>query len=435
MPCEYQSRRQYLNADKGSNSKEHGIHHASRICQFKDVKEEELFEFDGRKWCQFHLPIKNKEGLKSEKYKWDVGTIAKFNEKILGYINNTGQAFWPKNIIDLQGVVFPGDFKLVNKRIKLNINFSESYFYKSALFRGLDVNGCVNFERVRCLDGMRFEACTFRDINFANSVLPQFHFTNNVATGKADFHSVYFLGYVSFIDTKFAGTANYSISRFGGDVEFDSYNGATFKRLICTGSIFDKSVSFLNREFTGTTNFSGCEFKYAPKFHNCNFHEDTSFRQAIFHDIREPDAPTAYRTLKLAMEKVRARIEHARFYALEQKSIRNQYDTPRWVKLSSALYDLISDYGQSAIRPMAWLAGSILLFFVFYYSALLSETNAVALSIKLSIEQVVRPFFIWSKDLSEASIGLRLLATAQSILSITFITLFILAIRWRFTKG
>ena len=71
----------------------------------------------------------------------------------------------------------------------------------------------------------------------------------------------------------------------------------------------------------------------------------------------------AFRTLKLAMESNRDRIEEGRFFRLELLARRNRRDAavPRWERWASWLYEVSSDYGNSIARPLVWIAASLVI--------------------------------------------------------------------------
>ena len=223
-----------------------------------------------------------------------------------------------------------------------------------------------------------------------------------------------------------------------------------FRRADFSRARFRGSAVFSNRRFTDTTRFVGATFHQAPKFHNAALHQDTDFTGAAFLD-RSGRAAPAYRTLKLAMEQVRARDEEGMFYALEMESRRRRDDTPKAVKLFSLLYEVGSDYGRSLVRPLVLLVGVTLLFYLIY-AALGSEGGREAYPgapLRLAMEQIVRPFALLTTDyesiapysdyteqvrkiLDGAPFAARALATVQSLLSLGLIALFILALRRRF---
>lgn len=153
-------------------------------------------------------------------------------------------------------------------------------------------------------------------------------------------------------------------------------------------------VSFNNRNFKDETDFSDCLFFSAPGFHNCKIHQDTNFFNTIFTDVKSKNAVRAYRSLKLAMEQHHAREEQANFYALEQQSLRNQATTPNWVKWSTLFYEIVSDYGQSPIRPLLGLFLSTCIFYL-VYSGNTDFSRRLLHSIdiwRFTIRQLIQPF-------------------------------------------
>lgn len=186
----------------------------------------------------------------------------------------------------------------------------------------------------------------FRHINFERAAV---------------FNDSRFTGDVHFQESDFNFLARFENVLFDGYVCFDRYGAATlpysecFKFVSFKNSHFSQGVSFQNRHFSETTDFSGCRFLKAPQFHGARLHQDTNFAGSKFPDTSSEYAAPAYRTLKLAMEDVRAREEEANFYALEQKSLRNRQDTAMDVKITSWLYEAFSGYGRNFMLPLIWL--------------------------------------------------------------------------------
>jgi len=163
------------------------------------------------------------------------------------------------------------------------------------------------------------------------------------------------------------------------------------------------------------------------------------------------NAVRAYRTLKLAMENVRARQEEAMFYALEQQSLRARKDTPWSTWAVSHLYHLTASYGQSFIRPLGWLLGITVFCFLLYAAVVyLSSFSWHHLwghlrgILDFTMEQFVRPFSVWGpfggsglKSILGGSLPLvvTVIATFQSIFSLSLLAPFLLALRRRFRMG
>lgn len=260
-----------------------------------------------------------------------------------------------------------------------------------------------------------------------------------------------------------------------------------FQRLSFIGVKFYAEVTFENRIFQKKTLFSDNMFYTAPKFHNCVLHQDTDFIGSSFKDTYSEGAEHAYRTLKFAMDEKRARREESMFFALEQRSILNTplrrynfilidfiriiidriiiwsisskrdlelYENrlPKYVfkhpgfcvylteKIISFLYLLASDYGQSIKRPVVILITQIFIIFPLIYKSCFAKYLVISdrwsLAYHMSFQQLFRPFEVYTvkfyEQYHDTPLSLYTLATIQSLLNITLVTLFLLAIRGRF---
>lgn len=518
-----------------------------------NIAEAELYNFNGQQWCEFHLPMEDNNGNKSEKSEWGEEKISDFNQRIFGIINHVKELEDENKIASFRGVIFPGKIGFVNNQLP-NIYFIGAIFNDVISFENATFTGFVSFAAATFKDDVIFNNATFiGDASFGGAVFNRFaYFEETAFSDKADFtratssnwfsrktkfkkdaifKEFFFSGYARFYDTSFRVDADFSGATFNGDAGFDRvtfnaadecvlpfvdseitvsdamkrgttrFNNATFRKTTKfidakfrgttrfndatfigkarfdnakflgdawfdanidqnrdpkdqSGNYFKNAsfekckfcaeVSFINRRFLTTVSFNYCEFLKPPSFHNSELHQDTNFKGTVFNDTKSRHADRAYRTLKLAMEKTRARDEQARFYALEQQSIRNQHETASWVKLTSWLYEISSNYGQSALRP---LVGLVVIFFfswLIYFNALEYNTTTVKTATDIAFQQIVRPFTIWTIHRGDDSMKLfagnnyawiRYIAALQSILSLIFIALFILAIRWRYRRG
>lgn len=205
-------------------------------------------------------------------------------------------------------------------------------------------------------------------------------------------------------------------------------------------------VDFNGREFTDYAHFQLCEFHKAPAFFACTFHQGIVFPRAdAFKDTASAGAVNAYRTLKQEMEKLRARREEGIFYALEQRSL---VATPgalrRNERIASTIYGGITDYGQNFLRPLMWLL-LVTVGFTGIYGLMLSKPcdpcefnpDALISAIKMGVEFSVNPFRVWRKpiaDLGGHATAIQLTSTLHSLIALTLIALFLLALRWRFKR-
>jgi len=140
---------------------------------------------------------------------------------------------------------------------------------------------------------------------------------------------------------------------------------------------------------------------------------------------------------------------------LEQKSRRHQKDTPPSVKAISYLYEETADNGRSFTRPLYTLALITILFFSVYSNIALFMSNLGLESnpgldyygsFTFTMVQVVKPFSVWLPSGGATiellvtaggwmSIVLKLLATVQSLITLSLVTLFLLALLRRFKLG
>ena len=450
-------------------------------CQF-GIPEDELIKLKGEMWCEFHLPLK---GVKA---KWNEAQIKVFNEKIFGFIDKAKK---DGKTADLSGVVFPGPISFDRYADKSNdlpgVRFFGALFNGDARFEGATFRGDAGFEGATFRGDAGFEGATFGgDAGFDETTFSgaaQFHrvtfrgiawFREATFGGIAWFHEATFGGLAWFHEATFSSVAGFGGATFSGDAAFHGatfsdiaqfhgatfggdagFEGATFSddanfsgsssppgdsflRVTFAGVNFNGQARFTNRHFLESTDFGGGLFKKAPEFHNCSLHQDTNFDGRQFED-HSSEAVRAYRTLKLAMEKVRSWTERARFFAYEQQSLRAHPDTPHWVKLFSRLYEITANYGQSCMRPVAWFAGTFAVFFLVYlaFKAKVPITWAdIGDVARFGLQQIFRPFQAFSPTHKDSiPLILALLAALHSVLNFSFLTLFILALRRRFKIG
>lgn len=278
---------------------------------------------------------------------------------------------------------------------------------------------------------------------------------------RAEFHEAIFCRVLCFEKTEFSDAsfwnaafcsknANFHQAKFHSDVDFSSdkafvtqaeeaskkYPSDCFNESDFSDAEFDGPAKFTNRKFLNTTDFSGGFFRVAPAFYGCTLHQGTSFEGRRFCDFKgknsELGAAKAYRTLKVAMEAARDRNEEARFYALEQKSMREAKQGSRSERLFSLMYELVSDYGRSTTRPLVWLVGSYVFFLGLYedYFWLFPE-HLKRNILRLSFEPIFQPFQPFRSNVGPC-LGLDLIMALHSLITLSLVAIFLLALRRRF---
>ncbi len=333
---------------------------------------------------------------------------------------------------NFSGAVFGGRANFKNSAFKAESSFLLANFHDAALFDRANFLDPVVFHEARFSKRASFDHATF--------------------ASHADFKECVFKDHAVFRGAAFKSYLGFSSALFMRDAVFSSLepNDRRLPYSTWEGAKFSASASFENREFTTQGDFLNTEFAKAPNFHGCEFHQAMVFpAESAFLEREGAAAAQAYRTLRLAMEKLSARIEVGQFFALEQEALRN---TPGRLRrhewLMSWLYGALSNYGRNAQRPIVILLSMLLLFSVIYaisVSPILSVSAKLDLeilrrSLVFSIQQAVQPFWVWREPgktiLSENSSPLFVaaIATIQSIASVILVSLALLAIRWRFKR-
>jgi len=392
-------------------------------CQFSGAGHS-LIKVDQEMWCGYHCPMLDRAGRPTKKASWD--------EKEHWYFQNAldqlcKHAIEKSSLLDLTGVIFPREVKFGHSEIPA-VSFAFVTFTGAAWFDKTTFTRDPSFDEATFTGAAIFDKTTF--------------------TGDARFDEATFTGAAWFDKTTFTGAANFHSSgnTYGEkDLKANVFPYAYFK-----GTYFGGMVSFVNRRFLQPAVFRHCVFERAPEFHGCTLHQGSVFPpRQNFKDVMSDGAAQAYRTLKLAMEQVRSRQEEAMFFALEQASHRAQKTTPWSIRILSYLYEVAANYGENFLRPLAWLIATTYIFFLIYCGISYDSANRVLHvmeSAQFTIEQLVRPFSAWLPNGGIAIkailgnnpfavLGLQILSTAQALVSLSLITLFILAVRRRFKLG
>jgi len=356
---------------------------------------------------------------------------------------------------------FSGDARFGEAQFSGNARFEKAQFSGNAWFEKAQFSGDARFWEAQFSGNAWFEKAQFSGrAGFGEAQFSGYAgFREAQFSGHAGFGEAQFSGRAWFEEAQFSGDARFEKAQFSGCAGFDSTGDTSTPEAIRANTfhfvgfenvVFNGSVSFLNRQFLSTTSFKGCVFNQAPGFHNCALHQETNFVGTQFLDTTSEGSVEAYRTLKLAMENVRARQEEAMFYALEQQSLRTRKDTPWNVWAMSHLYHLTASYGQSFLRPLGWLAGITLVAFGVYFAYVTLACHSHCSGGYLgevgffTVAQLVRPLGVWTAEgraaLSPILGGnlpfvIMVIATFQSLISVSLVALFLLALRRRFKMG
>ena len=373
--------------------------------------------------------------------------------------------------ICLPDALFPVKFQTVHTRDAVNLR--KATFLGPALFggqvgRSLDLSDAdfrdeVVFSVGRVFANAKFDGCHFRRMA---------RFTSSVFRLKLSFEGCDFVGPAQFegCNLKAVDTMSFDGARFREAVSFRAgvepdINGAFFRN-----TIFENEVGFEGRRFRSSLIFRGAKFARAPRFQDATISFESVFPKLDgFLDWKVVPAgigqgaqkeyferaSQAYRTLRYSMKEQDAYEEEARFWELEMRAKERElsWDKAGWLpKLFSLLYAASSRYGNSIGRPLAmwtliWL-GFAAIYVSFHAGFHLKAVWPYVENLDFSFLQTVRPFGVWSDEGGRRVVGLvfggasvvssgqillvRLLATVQSVTSLSCVALFGFALRRRF---
>ncbi len=226
-----------------------------------------------------------------------------------------------------------------------------------------------------------FDTLAFDNVIFYNAV----EFWHVIFTKEADFLNTSFKEVANFSNTTFKEVADFSTTTFDGVVVF---SGAKFlKKAKFSYTKFPQKVGFSYCKSKGELDFYGCDFgdivdfsglecDWVPNFKLCHFAKEVSINDIIIppsppkeqieaYKLPNNEICDYYRRLKVMAQEAGDRDLQLQAFAgememkLKNESIWNIKLLPLW------LYKLISDYGQSLLRPVVglfivwWIFGGI----------------------------------------------------------------------------
>ena len=435
-------------------------------CQFEG--ETEFFSFDGKEWCRFHLPLRDAAGNKSDKGRgkngWKKGGAerTKFSAEIHARLG-AATPWKGRNSGDddtrahLKGVAFPPGFDFSGICNEIHADFTRAIF-GTIRFSRLKFGDYTSFNRATFGGRAFFEGATFGDrAYFTGATFGDWAYFEGATFGDwAGFRGAIFGGGAIFDNAAFDDSPNFAEAKFSGSVNFatSQEKNLRLERVNFSNAIFTGACKFDNRRFGPGVNFNGATFEDLAEFHGCEFHPGMSFHQTKFLKTKEDKLNTkkdnddaterlerSYRTLKLEMEKLRARNEEADFFALEMECRRQRGSVPPFERFAATLYKHLSDYGRSVDLPLIWL---LVLAYAAHYLylgvAMIGCNPGPGARLAFTLEQMFRPFFVWDKGapgtgnclVENFPLLIPFLASLQSLGTIGLLTLFLLALRRRF---
>jgi hypothetical protein len=360
-------------------------------CQFAGMLE--VNEFEGRFYCEAHAPL-NAPGKIGAKYLHEfIARISKSSQKI-----------------DLRGTIIP-------------VLAGQLYRFGHP---AIDARGCT------------FEAATKiqveGDIDMSGSTcLGDFQIYPHAV--KLTAHGVDFLGDVSIV-----------------------CNSTTL--VDCTNSKAEKEFTLTGLLPKTSARLTGMTLSFAPVIEvdvsppkampqNSNFHGWRLQRKTAYGG----DAEGRYRTIRNLFNASRDREQEGTFYMYEKRARRKNQSMKNpmlWIsRFVSACYDWIAGYGQSYERVFGWFLGVQTVFAVVYsiMSARFGWFGKIDSQVVVfTLAQVVKPFELLSARQADhwpyagiytgtpGSGWWTFVMMTDTVMSLTLVALFLLALRWRFRR-
>ncbi|WP_299617078.1 pentapeptide repeat-containing protein [Pelagibius sp.] len=286
--------------------------------------------------------------------------------------------------VDFQGVTFEDQARFGLAVFKGYAGFGQATFKRGAWFQKAKFGGAALFEHALFVSRAGFHEAVFE----RNSAFAAVNFE-----GDAEFVQATFSELAAFQEATFEGQAKFSQAAFTRGVRFRrvNFNGpAWFRQCGFFGatdysqSRFLRSADFNAIETTTAFSLAGATFQVVPDFVQAHFSEalrcddisiaTKSFRPRTWAEAKDgfkgnPDLPARWRALKRLAIQGHDHEHEQIFFKGELLARRWHADKP-WSAAFwfGVLYQWLSDFGRSLLRPLVWWGVSLVLFAGVYLS-------------------------------------------------------------------
>ncbi len=381
-------------------------------------------DFNGKSYCQIHLPKEAKESWSDEKNN-------NFWKVITQYISNNGQ-----ETLDLSGAVFKSgslndllckNGNIAKTRIK-KVIIKDAVFcsdaavplgitkqnqevirfdYEGTIFEswvrfyldGIDLkDNCRNISNITfnsprlettesAYKHLTFQKCKFiggltaklnQNINNINNILNvkfikctfdketifECEIQNELSFNECHFKGLIFKHEYFPIDKLSISNCNIN--------KFKIIGAKGINKLKIDKTNFYDEANFFKSVFTAELKINESDFLHAPNFIGCKFPPKVSFHRNKFEDTKSDYADEKYRSLKKEFEDRRDKLNEILFYSLELECRRKRAALFGKEKLILGLYKLGSNYGQSIARPLIVMCLLLLIMSTCFYNIKLS---------------------------------------------------------------
>ena len=184
------------------------------------VNNEDIKEYEGKHYCLFHLPTKDKDIQKFEKNFRDKLAEVEQNLADIEKLPEEEQEIEKAKLsYDFRYVFFPSKLNFFKYKFEVAASFMSATFSAAANFISATFSGGADFISVKFLASADFSLVTFSSVTW-------FHLTTFSDT--ANFRSATFSASAAFILVSFSADANFFSATFSDTANFRS---ATFSAL------------------------------------------------------------------------------------------------------------------------------------------------------------------------------------------------------------
>lgn len=372
------------------------------------------------------------------------------------------------DVANFSQFVFPGPAWFQNTIFPRTPNFTRAKFFGQTRFEGAVFPGGAQFQYSEFSINSNFDDATFTgDVSFHKAKFFEAVSFNTTFPSNANFSDVEVHHNALFNRAIFEGAALFDLAKFFDGAFFDrakflggtSFNEATFR-----GSAYFGEANFQG----GKNDFIGAEFASVPDLRAIRFEVPLNLNgtkipyrktkkggiwRRLLSCADGPEDVACYRRLKELAAGSKDHERELAFFAFELRAKRF-YETTEWLAIAlNVAYGLLSDYGRSILRPVAWLIGTTALSIAtIAYSnwswadglwqrliafAVLAVTNATLLvgSDRWLLRAEAFKKIGFNSDQRSFSLAGESLAYAQSAFSLLMLFLIGLALRNRFRIG
>jgi len=280
-----------------------------------------------------------------------------------------------------------------NCEFQKGIEFGDVEF-KAPIFNNTDDmdSSIKSFHLMNCIlkDKFILNRCNIKSFILEDSVFEsKFEFKKNIVSEFGIFNTNFFK-VVDTFETQF-GKFNIKKSIFEDFVGFErcsfgesDESGEDFVAKFIYAT-FLSFVNFRNTKFNGGLDIENINLKEAPNFLNANINSKYSNRET-------------FRIVKSSFDKIHNYIEANKYFAYEMQKYKEELQgtSKTQEKLILFLNEKISNYGQSYIRPILYMAATSII----YYFLILGYENNVLYEIHPSINGTLEKISIFVNNVS-----------------------------------